>query len=180
VIDRRTWRVMTQWHLAPTREQAIAEVAEGLKRWHNEYNVGILGRPKTAPVEDGAALARHMVARGTAIFGTPDDAVAQIARLQAISGGFGTLIGFAHDWAAPEERRRSYDLFARYVIPRVQGLIDPVQRSADFLTANKAELMDKAGQAVLSAIRAHNATHPRQQKREATDGSVVPTAVARD
>ena len=27
VIDRRNWRVMTQWHIAPTREQAIAEVA---------------------------------------------------------------------------------------------------------------------------------------------------------
>jgi limonene 1,2-monooxygenase len=174
-IDRRDWRVMAQWHLAPTREQAIAEVAEGLKHWHNEYNVGILGRPKTEPVEDGAALARAMHQNGSGIFGTPDDAVEQIRRLQQISGGFGTLIGFAHDWTSTEARLRSYDLFARYVIPRLQGLIEPVERSAEFVRSNKVELMDKAGQAILAAIRAHNATHPRQQRQETTESSVVPT-----
>ena len=56
---------------------------------------------------------------------------------------------------------RSYELLARYVIPRVQGLIEPVQRSADFVSEHRHELMEAAGQAILSAIRTHNATHPR-------------------
>ena len=57
--------------------------------------------------------------------------------LQKVSGGFGTLIGFAHDWAPREAQLRSFEMFARYVIPRVNGMIAPVQRSADFVSENK-------------------------------------------
>ena len=173
-IDRANWRVLTQFHIAPTREQAIAEVAEGLKQWHNEYNVDIIGRPKANHIEDGAAMAAAMNRSGAAMFGTPDDAVAAIKRLQDSSGGFGTMLGFAHDWAGRGEAMfKSYELFARYVIPRVQKLIDPVQASADVVSAHKHELMEGAGQAILKAIREHNATHPRQLKAEGTDGGVA-------
>ena len=173
-IDRANWRVLTQFHIAPTREQAIAEVAEGLKQWHNEYNVDIIGRPKANHIEDGAAMAAAMNRSGAAMFGTPDDAVAAIKRLQDTSGGFGTMLGFAHDWAGRGEAMfKSYELFARYVIPRVQKLIDPVQASADVVSAHKHELMEGAGQAILKAIREHNATHPRQLKAEGTDGGVA-------
>jgi limonene 1,2-monooxygenase len=167
VIDRKNWRINMQWHLADSKEQAITEVAEGLKRWHNEYNVGILGRPKAEPVADGAQMARAMDRNGSAIFGTPEEAVDRIHELQRVSGGFGVALGFAHDWANREQTWRSYELFARYVVPRVNGMIEPVQRSADAVSARKAELMESAGQAVLAAIRAHNALHPREQKDEA-------------
>jgi len=160
-VDRANWRVVMPWHLAETKEQALREVADGVAHWHNAYNVEILGRPGAEPVSDAAGFARAMDRRGGAIFGTPDDAVAAIARLQEIAGGFGTLLAFAHDWARHEATRRSYDLFARYVIPRVNGLIAPLQRSADFVSANKTELMDGGSQAILAAIRKHNATHPR-------------------
>ena len=98
------------------------------------------------------------------MIGSPDDVLASIRLLQERSGGFGTLIGFAHDWAEREAQWRSYEMFARYVIPRVQGLLEPVQRSADFLAAHKGELMEGANKAVLNAIRAHNASHPRQDE----------------
>ncbi len=160
-LDRANWRINANIHVAPTREQAIAEVADGLLRWHNEYNVEILGRPNTQPASDGAALARHMIATGSAMIGTPDDVVEAIGSLQQVSGGFGALIAFAHDWAPREAQWRSYEMLARYVVPRVQGLIEPVQRSADFVSEHKRELMEAAGQAILSAIRTHNATHPR-------------------
>lgn len=159
VIERKNWRLNANWHIAPTKEQAIAEVAEGLKRWHNEYNVQILGRQNAQPVEDGAALARMMDANGAAMIGTPEEAVEKIAHLQKVSGGFGTLLGFGHDWAGREEMLRSYEMFARYVIPRVTGMLEPVQRSADYLTEHR-EMVAAAGQAVLAAIRQHNETHP--------------------
>src|SRR5436309_2918913 len=44
-IDRADWRVLMSWHLAESREQAVAEAAHGLHLWHNEYNVRVLGRP---------------------------------------------------------------------------------------------------------------------------------------
>ncbi|MBE0609519.1 MAG: LLM class flavin-dependent oxidoreductase [Dehalococcoidia bacterium] len=162
VMDRSKWRINANWHVAPTKDQAIQEIAEGLTRWHNEYNVDILGRPGAEKVTDAHAFATRMANAEGSMIGTPDDLVASIKLLQERSGGFGTLIGFAHDWAAREAQLRSFEMFARYVIPRVQGLLEPVQRSADFLSANKAELMDGANKAVLGAIRAHNATHPKQ------------------
>jgi hypothetical protein len=48
-------------------------------------------------------------------------------------------------------------------MPHCQGLIRPIQNSADRVSARKKELMDKASGAVLKAIRDYNATHPRQK-----------------
>jgi limonene 1,2-monooxygenase len=160
-VDRSNWRVVMPFHIAESKERALREVAEGVAHWHNVYNVDILGRPGAERVDDAAGFARAMDRRGGAIFGTPDDAVAAIAKLQQISGGFGTLLAFAHDWTDLEASLRSYDLFARYVIPRVNQLVMPLERSAADVSANKAELMHGASQAILGAIRKHNATHPR-------------------
>lgn len=175
-IDRKNWRILTQYHLADSKEQAIAEVSSGLARWHNEYNVDILGRAKAVHTSDGAEMARTMDRTGSAIFGTPDDAVRQIRHLQEISGGFGAVLSFAHDWAQTRDQQfRSYELFARYVIPQLNGYIEQVKRSGEFVGEHRHELMEGAGQAILQAIRTHNAAHPRQQKSEANvDGGVVP------
>lgn len=161
-MDRSKWRINANWHVAPTKEQAINEIADGMLRHHNEYNVGILGRQGAQAYSDAMAFATRAANAEGSMIGTPDDVLASIKLLQERSGGFGTLIGFAHDWAPREAQLRSYEMFARYVIPRAQGLIEPVQRSADFVSAHKSELMEKAGQAVLGAIRQHNASHPRE------------------
>jgi limonene 1,2-monooxygenase len=160
-ISRDSWRVMMPFHLAETRQQAFDEIYDGLLHWHNGYNVDVLARPGAERVEDPKGFAHKMVDRGGAIIGTPDDAVEAIGRLSELAGGFGTLVGFVHDWANHEQAMRSYDLFARYVIPRIQGLLTPVQRSADMLKANNTELMKQAGAGIIKAIREHNAAHPR-------------------
>ena len=153
------------WHIAESKERALREVAEGVAHWHNVYNVEILGRPGAERVEDPAGFARAMDRRGGAIFGTPDDAVAAIAHLQKVSGGFGTLLAFCHDWVRDQDAvRRSYDLFARYVIPKVNGLLAGLESSAATVSANKAELMEGGSKAVLAAIRKHNASHPRTDR----------------
>ena len=172
-MDRSKWRILMQIHLAESKEQAIREVADGVLRWHNEYNVHILGRPNAAPADDGEKLARTMDESGGTCFGTPDDLVEKLNRLQEVSGGFGTVLGFAHDWATPEQCNRSWELIARHVVPRVNGLLEPVQRSADFVSSHKGELMEKAGQAVLGAIRAHNAAHPRPDGVDGNESAAV-------
>ncbi len=160
-VSRDNWRVMMPFHIAETRQQAFDEIYDGLLHWHNGYNVEILARPGAEKVHDAKGFAHKMVDRGGAIIGTPDDAVEAIARLSELAGGFGTLVGFVHDWANHEQAMRSYDLFARYVIPQVQGLLAPVKHSADMLRGNNSVLMKRAGEGILKAIREHNAAHPR-------------------
>ena len=136
-VSRDNWRVMMPFHLAEDRQTAFEEIYDGLAHWHNGYNVDTLARPGSERVDDPKGFAHKMVDRGGAIIGTPDDAVAAIARLSELAGGFGTLVGFVHDWANHQAMTRSYDLFARYVIPRVQGLLRPVETSARHVAAGQ-------------------------------------------
>ncbi len=162
-LDRADWRIVMPFHLSTSKEQAYKEVADGLQQWQNEYIVGVLGTPKRKPFEDGYKAARSMDEHGGGIFGTPEEALEKIARLQEISGGFGTLLCFAHDWAPPELALKSYELLARHVMPQVQGLLRPLQASAKRVAANKKELMKRAGGAILQAIREYNTEHPREK-----------------
>ena len=65
------------------------------------------------------------------------------------------MLGFAHDWANRENARRSWDLVARYVIPAINGSRATDAGSADYVEANKAELIGGASAAVMSKIMAH-------------------------
>ena len=148
------------WHIAETKEQARREAVHGLHRWHNEYNVRVLGRPGAHHVEDPWDLLDQVAESGAegggaAVVGTPDDLIAAINNLQEFTGGFGVVLGFAHDWANRENARRSWDLVARYVIPALNGSVRPMQASADYVEANKAELIGGASAAVMSKIMAH-------------------------
>jgi limonene 1,2-monooxygenase len=159
-VDRRDWRVLMAWHVAETKEQAQREAVDGLQRWHNEYNVHVLGRPGAEHVESAWELLEQVtdqgaVGAGAAVVGTPDDLVAAIRRLQTITGGFGVVLGFAHDWANHEATRRSWELVARYVIPEVNGIVQPLRASADHVHTNKTELMAGASAAVMQKIMAN-------------------------
>ncbi len=160
VVDRKNWRVMMAFHLAESREQARNEAVDGLHRWHNEYNVHTLGRPNATVVEDKWELLDQTTnagasGAGAAIVGTPDDLVGAIRHLQEITGGFGVVLGFAHDWANRENTLRSWDLLARYVIPEINGSTKWLRESQDYLHANQAELMAGASKAVVTKILEH-------------------------
>ena len=150
--DRANWRIVMPFHLAESKEQAWREVAEGFKRWNNEYIAGILGRPDAKLVDDGYEAVRLMDETGGGIFGTPEDALQKIAKLQDLAGGFGTILCFAHDWAPLDKMLRSYEMIARYVMPRCQGLLDSIDASARRVSENKHTLMAAATGAVMKAI----------------------------
>ncbi len=159
-VDRRDWRVLMAFHLAETAEQARQEAEHGLHRWHNEYNVHTLGRPGAVAVEDPWELlerttAGGAVGAGAAVIGTPDDLVRAVRHLQEITGGFGVVLGFAHDWANREATFRSWELFARYVIPELNGYTAGLRESQQYLHENQAELIGGASRAVMSKIMAH-------------------------
>jgi limonene 1,2-monooxygenase len=158
VAARDEWRVLMAWHLASTRDQARAEAVDGLQHWHNGYNVRVLGRPDAQHVDDkwdlmAQATERGASGAGAAVIGTPDDMITAIRAILDLTGGFGTVIGFAHDWADREATFRSWELFARYVMPELQGMLDAQRRSADTVSEHRGELMAKAGAAIFDQIQ---------------------------
>jgi len=152
-VDRKNWRVLLSWHIAETREEARRQARDGLFKHHNEYIHGTLQRPGSKPfaTPDEAV---DMTAFGTgavATIGTPDDLVARIKDVLKISGGFGTVVGFVHDWASPENTFRSWDMVARYVVPEINGYLRELRQSREFVVHNR-EYFDRAKQAVLAKI----------------------------
>src|SRR5437868_13892073 len=152
-VSRANWRVLLSWHVAETREQARREAREGLMRWHTECNVGTLMRPgiKAFKSPDEAVDQTAFVDGAASAIGTPDDLVTLIKNVMKVSGGVGTIIGFVHDWANPENTRRSWDMVARYVVPEINGYVDGLRRSQTFVRENRA-VFDRAGQAVMAKI----------------------------
>ena len=152
-VDRKNWRVLMSWHIAETRDQARAEAREGLLRHHNEYITATLQRPGAHPYKsaDEAVDKTAFVPGAVATIGTPDDLVARIKSVLDISGGFGTVVGFVHDWANPENSRRSWDMVARYVVPEINGYLAGLRTSREFVADNR-EYFNRARQAVMAKI----------------------------
>ena len=154
-VNRRDWRVVMSFHIAETREQAREEAKHGLMRWHNEYIVGTLMRPGDKPYATPDEAVDHVQSMGIAgasIIGTPDDLIACIRNLQEITGGFGTVLGFVHDWANPENTFRSWDLVARYVVPEINGYLRELRKSREFVVNNR-EYFERAKDAVMAKIQ---------------------------
>jgi limonene 1,2-monooxygenase len=145
--------VLLSWHIAETRDQARAEAREGLLRHHNDYITGTLQRPGARPftTPDEAVDKVAFAPGATATIGTPDDLVARIKAVLDLSGGFGTVIGFVHDWANPENTMRSWDMVARYVVPEINGYLAALRTSREFGASNR-ENFNRAREAVMAKI----------------------------
>jgi limonene 1,2-monooxygenase len=158
IADRKNWRVLLSWHIAETREKARAEAGAGLMRHHNEYIMGTLQRPdaKAFKSPDEAVDKTAFGENSAATIGTPDDLVRAIKSVLKISGGFGTLIGFVHDWANPENTFRSWDMVARYVVPEINGYLKELRKSQDHLIHNRAAF-DRGRDAVMAKITENEA-----------------------
>jgi limonene 1,2-monooxygenase len=152
-VDRKNWRVLMSWHIAETREQARREARDGLFRHNNEYITETLQRPgaRAFKTPDEAVDRTAFAPGAVATIGTPDDLVARIKSVLEISGGFGTVVGFVHDWASPENTRRSWDMVARYVVPEINGYLATLRTSREFVVNNR-EYFNRARQAVMAKI----------------------------
>jgi limonene 1,2-monooxygenase len=156
-VDRRDWRVLVAFHLAETKEQAEREAIDGLWWWHNEFRVRVLGMPGAIRIEDRRQLLALVNGErgsglGSSVIGTPDVMINMVRNLQEITGGFGVLLGFAHDWANREATMRSWELFARYVVPELNGYTRNLRASADYMTQHRAELVNGLVQSVTAAV----------------------------
>ena len=153
VADRSTWRLVGPMHLADTEAQARADVAFGLHQWV-DYFQKVAALP-LAPVEGAADLVDAICGTGMAVVGTPDMALAQIRRLEEQSGGFGTYLFMAHEWADRAATLRSYELFARYVMPELQGSAAPAVRSMEWAKSHREQFMGGYLGGVTKAVEDH-------------------------
>jgi|TARA_B100000745_G_scaffold300367_1_gene254039 limonene 1,2-monooxygenase len=138
-ISRNNWRVLMSWHIAETRDQARAEAKDGLFRHNNEYSTAALNPidGKIFKTPDEAIDSTAFSEDSTAVIGTPDDLIHKIQEMIEITGGFGAVIGFAHDWANRENTKKSWDLVARYVIPAINSMLDDYRDSYNFVINNR-------------------------------------------
>ncbi len=103
---------------------------------------------------------------GLAVIGDPDDAAAQLERLEAQSGGFGCFLFMAHNWAEWRATRRSYELFARYVAPRFQDLSSGRRESMEWAAKNRPRFMGAVTQAIGQELLRHNQEQTARLKKE--------------
>lgn len=151
-VDRSGWRLVGPVHIAETREKARENVRFGLEQWL--YYFREVAALPLAPT-DGSDPVDALIASGMAVVGTPDDAIAQIERLQAQSGGFGCFMQLAHNWANWENTKRSYELMARYVFPKFQNLNDNREVSLNWAKDNRQSFMGQAMMAVGARVAQH-------------------------
>ena len=138
-VSRDNWRVLMSWHIAETRDQAREEAKEGLFKHNNEYSTAALNplEGKIFKTPDEAIDATAFSEDSTAVIGTPDDLIQKIQEMLEITGGFGAVIGFAHDWANRANTKKSWDLVARYVIPEINSMLDDYRDSYNFVITNR-------------------------------------------
>ena len=152
-VDRAAWRLVGPMHIAPTKDEAIADVRFGLEKWL--YYFREIANLPVAPVEAGRDPVEAMIETGLAVIGTPDEAADKLQTLIDQSGGFGAFLFMAHNWAPWAETKRSYELFARYVAPRFQELNDNRVSSMNWVGAHKGEFTGAAVAAVGARIAQH-------------------------
>jgi limonene 1,2-monooxygenase len=161
-VDRRGWRLVGPIHIADTKEQAYEDVRFGLPQWV-DYFQRVAALPLGPDTTDVAEMADAMNASGFAVIGTPDDAAAQVQRLIDQSGGFGTFLVMAHEWADTAATRRSYELLARYVFPRFQGSAEMTTASRDWAAENRPEFIQAATTAIMTAVQSHHQERAEKQ-----------------
>jgi limonene 1,2-monooxygenase len=91
------------------------------------------------------------------VCGTPDDAIALIERLREKQGAFGAFLQQAHNWADFEATKRSYELYARYVMPHFSQANAPRAASYQWCGDNRAEFSAKRNAAAKAMFDKHEA-----------------------
>ncbi|MGZ6022657.1 MAG: LLM class flavin-dependent oxidoreductase [Rhizomicrobium sp.] len=154
-------RLVGPVHIAETRAEAYKNVEFGLHKWQDYFGgiSAVAGRETTQgqSVED-------LVKQGQIVVGTPDDAIAQIRRLQAKQGEFGVFLQLAHNWANFEATKKSYELWQRHVTPVINGANTKREEAFNWARDNKEAFIGAAMSAAMQTIVKHN----EEQAKKAT------------
>ena len=153
--ERGQWRLVGPMHLAETKEEARRQASYGIAEFSRYFTHVLPAGPTRGDTPE--EILANIDDDGFAVVGTPDDAIAKIQSLVDESGGFGTFLLFGHDWARPEDTKRSFELFAQYVMPHFQGQLDAPRASCEWLMGSGGEFVGQAANAIFKAIADHAA-----------------------
>jgi len=148
-MDRKNWRLVVNMHCAEDDERAMRDCRIGERMETEGYFGEVLGRPPTRtedPLGDGLRA-------GTTLVGSPETVARGIERLIGFSeGGAGGVLFRSHEWADREQTLRSYELFARWVMPRFQGSLRMPTESRDWASQNREGIFAPNLQALKQAF----------------------------
>ncbi|WP_207536694.1 LLM class flavin-dependent oxidoreductase [Sabulicella rubraurantiaca] len=133
-MNRADWRLVVNLHVAEDDATAMDQVRVGERLETVTYFGETLGRPPTRtedPLGDGLRA-------GTTLVGSPKTVAAGIERLIGFTeGGAGGILFRSHEWADRRQTLNSYELFARWVMPRFQNSLLQPQASREWCVANR-------------------------------------------
>ncbi|MGN6515835.1 MAG: LLM class flavin-dependent oxidoreductase [Rhizomicrobium sp.] len=163
-MDASRLRLVGPVHIAETREKAFENVKFGLEKWQGYFSgiSAVAGREGT---ENQSA--EQMVENGVAVIGTPEDAVAQIRRLQKKQGDFGVFLQLAHNWADFENTKKSYEMWQRYVTPVINGANTARETALNWAKDNKERFIGAAMSAAMQTIQKHHEDEAKKGKKAA-------------
>lgn len=127
-MNARRVRCATDMHIAETRDVAMDQVRKGYEITQR-YFLNQTGHIASTGME---VSLEELMERGEVVVGTPDDAIAQIKRLEQKVPDFGTLLLFDKNWADTADKQRSLELMMRYVLPAINGDNASRQKSFDW------------------------------------------------
>ncbi|MFF7247212.1 LLM class flavin-dependent oxidoreductase [Embleya sp. NPDC008237] len=155
VADRERWRLVVPMHLAETTEAAREQAEYGVHHLV-DYIQGLSGMTMPWGATPHEAVAQWtgegFPTFGVAMIGTPAQAIERITAMTERSGGFGTLLLLDLPIARPADKRRSYELFAEYVVPHFTGANRPRQASMAWANDNSERFIGALRQAVVAAM----------------------------
>ncbi|MEK9661812.1 MAG: LLM class flavin-dependent oxidoreductase, partial [Alphaproteobacteria bacterium] len=159
-MDPSELRLVVPMHLAETREQAWENIQFGFKPWE-DYSFSV--NPKTGLL--GLGGIEEAVKTGLAVVGTPDDAVACLEKYWNKTGGFGCFLHLATNWAPFDATKRSYELFARYAMPKFAGRNSQREASLGRMKDNRDEWSESYRAASQGPLDKHFGDKPPPPKK---------------
>ncbi|GAA4745787.1 LLM class flavin-dependent oxidoreductase [Gordonia alkaliphila] len=147
-VNRDEWSLVGIFHIAETEDEARRQVRHGIEQWF-DYFQRVAAFPQMGVSGDKLdEMIDFVKDSGIGVIGTPEQARNQVQRLWDQSGGFGSMLQMATDWATPRDTRRSAELFAEQVFPYFQGQAQPTLDAAERARAVQSGYADKQMAAV--------------------------------
>jgi len=167
-MDPERLRLVGPVHIAETKEQAFKNIEHGLLQWAT-YFASINPAGAEAQRQQQGNPLENAIRDGVIVMGTPDDAIAQIRRLQEKQGEFGCFLQLAHNWANFDATKKSYDLWQRYVTPVINGANTAREEAFNWATDkdNSARFIGAAMGAAMQTIQKHHEEEARKASTKA-------------